>query len=394
MNKVKGKEIRIGAIGCGGRLRHVAAELLKQSPLLKVVALSDPSPISIKAARERLNPEAVVYDDYRELVRAKDIDWVMIGSWNCFHREHTVAAFTAGKNVFCEKPLATTMEDCIAMDKAWKKSKKTFNIGFTLRYSPHYRKIHELLEQGVVGDIISMEFNETIGFNHGGYIMGDWRRLTKNAGTHLLEKCSHDIDLTNWMVGSKAGRVASFGGLDFYLPENEYHVKRIGKNKDGKPAYQTWPGMDRQNPFTSKKDIIDNQVVIMEYENKVRATFHINCNSGIPERRMCILGTEGAIRADVMAGILDVCRIGFDKKTGRENYAEKVIMDPGASGGHGGGDVVLAKELAATMMFGEPAKAGLRDGLLSAVTCFGIDTAMNTGKVVNMAPFWKKAGVK
>ena len=391
-NKGK-KEARIGLIGCGGRLRHVARELLKVDPRLKVAAVCDPSPASVKEAREMLSPNAVVYNDYHQLVRAKDIDWVMIGSWNCFHREHTVAAFEAGKNVFCEKPLATTLEDCTLMHKAWKKSGKTFNIGFTLRYSPHYRKVNELLRAGVVGDIISMEFNENIEFNHGGFIVGDWRRFTKNAGTHLLEKCSHDIDLANWMVKSKARRVASFGGLDFYLPKNNKNIKRIGKNKSGLWAYHSW---DRAqlNPFTSKKDLMDNQVVIMEYENNVRAVFHANCNAGIPERRMYILGTEGAIRADVMAGVLETCRIGFDKKTGGNYKPQAVDMTKVVSGGHGGGDEVLARELAGTMLRGEPAKASLNDGLMSAVTCFGIDDAARTGKVVNMAPYWKKAGVK
>ncbi len=51
-----------------------------------------------------------------------------------------------------------------------------------------------------------MEFNETLDFNHGGYIMGDWRRLQRYSGTHLLEKCCHDIDLVNWITGSLAGR--------------------------------------------------------------------------------------------------------------------------------------------------------------------------------------------
>jgi len=85
---------------------------------------------------------------------------------------------------------------------------RLFNIGLTLRYSPHYRKIKQLLESGAVGDIISMEFNETLDFNHGGYIMGNWRRLREYAGTHLLEKCCHDIDLVNWMVGSRARHVS------------------------------------------------------------------------------------------------------------------------------------------------------------------------------------------
>ena len=94
-------------------------------------------------------------------------------------------------------------------------------MGFNLRRSPHYRKLKALLNDGVIGDVVSMDFNETLDFNLGGYIFGDWRRLRENSGPFLLEKCCHDIDLANWMLDSQATRVASFGGLNFFVPENE-----------------------------------------------------------------------------------------------------------------------------------------------------------------------------
>ena len=97
------------------------------------------------------------------------------------------------------------------MREAWQQSGKQFVIGSNLRYSPHYRKVKSILDSGAIGDIISMEFNETLEFNHGGFISGDWRRFRSDAGTHLLEKACHDVDLANWVVGSRASRVFSFG---------------------------------------------------------------------------------------------------------------------------------------------------------------------------------------
>ncbi len=280
-------------------------------------------------------------------------------------------------------PQSHSYADCLAMFEAWKKSGCKFNIGFTLRYSPHYRKIKELLDSGAIGRVVSLEFNETLDFNHGGYIMGDWRRLTANAGTHLLEKCSHDIDLVNWMVESRAARVASFGGLNIFRPENVGMIDKIGADPKGRSAFQTWPGTVNLNPFTSNKDILDNQVAIIEYENGVRATFHTNCSSGIPERRMYICGTEGAIRADVIAGRIEMRRIGFDT-TPEE-------IDVGVAGGHGGGDDVLIRSLAGCMLEDDEPFTGLDDGLKSAFTCFAIDEAERTGKTVSLASYWEKA---
>jgi predicted dehydrogenase len=379
------KKIGIGLIGCGGMGRALAKRVLEKGPQLEIRGICDPDKRSIQATLEHVSPGAKVYPDHRALLRSPDIDWVMIASWNCFHREHTVSAFRAGKDVFCQKPLATTTNDCLAMYRAWKASGKMFNIGFTLRYSPHYRKLRELIETRAIGDLISMEFNETLDFNHGGYIMGDWRRLTKFAGTHLLEKCCHDVDLVNWMVGSLAKRVASFGGLDFFVPKNARHIKRLGKDSGGRKAYCTWPGLVCKNPFTSDKDIIDNQVAIIEFANGVRSTFHANCNCGIPERRMYICGTEGAIRADVLTGLIELRRIGFDTKIEH--------VEAGVKGGHGGGDDVLAQELCESMLEGRLPSASLEDGLKSAITCFAIDKAMETGRVVDVTPYWRRAGL-
>lgn len=376
------KSIGVGMIGCGAMGRDVARELLQQNKKLRLVGLFDPDKRSIQQCLNEFNKDVRVYKDYQSLVKSPDIDWVMIASWNCYHSEQVIAAFRAGKDVFCQKPLTTNLNDCLAMLRAWKKSGKMFNIGLTLRYSPHYRKIKKIIDDGVIGDIISMDFNETLDFNHGGYIMGDWRRLTKNAGTHLLEKCCHDIDLANWIIASRASKVASFGGLNFFLPKNKKHIRRIGRNSQGKDAYRTWPSLIDSNPFTSKKDIVDNQVVIIEYANGVRATFHTNCNAAIPERRMYILGSEGAVRADVLAGTIEIKRIGFKTRTKR--------VDTPVSGSHGGGDNVLQNELANSMLKGIEPRTGLMDGIDSAVTCFAIDKAMETGRVVSLEPYWKR----
>ncbi len=376
------QQIGIGLIGCGSMGVALATRLLKVDPRLKIQGIFDPDDRSIRNALSVFGDRMKIYEDYHQLVDASDIDWVMIASWNCYHRDQVIAAFDAEKHVFCQKPLATNLDDCIAMHCAWQKSGKMFNIGFTLRYSPHYRKIKQLLEEEAIGKIISLEFNEMLDFNHGGYIMGDWRRLMKYAGSHLLEKCCHDIDLINWLVASKARRVASFGGLNFFKAENEFHIQRIGKNKDGKSAYMTWKSLVGLNPFTSDKDIVDNQVAIIEFENGVRGTFHTNCNAGIPERRMYIIGTEGAIRADVLTGKVEVRRIGFDTKI------EDRSTD--AKGGHGDGDAYLVTELANSMINYTLPSVGMEDALLSSITCFAIDEAMERGEVVHFDKYWNQ----
>ena len=105
--------IGIGLLGSGGRIRGLANRVTEKEPSTQVVAISDPLESSLNAGLEELNPNAKIYRDHRELVQDSDVDWVMVGSWNSMHRESVVAAFEAGKHVFCEKPLATTLDDYV-----------------------------------------------------------------------------------------------------------------------------------------------------------------------------------------------------------------------------------------------------------------------------------------
>ncbi len=384
------KKTGVGLIGCGGRLRGLLLEVIAADPNIEVTALCDPNPHSIREAATRFNPDAHVYEDYRGLVADPRVQWVMIGSWNCFHAEQAIAAFEAGKHVFCEKPLALSIADCLAMRTAWQKAGTLFTIGFTLRYSPHYRNIRGIVESGRLGRIISMEFNETLDFNHGGYIHADWRRKTEWAGSHLLEKCCHDMDMVNWMTGATVVKAASFGGLDFFTGANRHHMERIGKSENGRDAFTTWSNETIQgniiNPFNDDKDILDNQVAILQFDTGVRATFHTNCCSAIPERRLVICGTEGTLRSDVASGSVDVHRIGF-------GTVREAIHNPRAAGGHGGGDPVLGQSIADSMRHGTTPLSTLEDGLRAAITAFGIDEAQRTGQVVDLRPLWQHAGI-
>lgn len=374
--------VRVGIIGAGGRVRGLAALLTGQNPNIEVTALFDPLDRSVTAARELFGDSVAVYSTYRELLEKSGVDWVMIGSWNSHHRDQIVDSLGAGKHVFTEKPLAVSLDQCHDIANAYAGSGRLFTIGFTLRYSPHYRTIKEIVDSGAVGEVVSLEFNETLSFNHGGYIMGDWRRLTANAGTHLLEKCCHDVDIINDLVGSRVRRAASFGGLDFFTPGNEHHIARVGKDATGRDAYRTWPGSVGLNPFTSDKDIVDNQVAILEFDSGVRATFHTNCNMAIPERRIYLGGTEGTLRADLIAGRIEYQRIGFD--------TELVDASTEARGGHGNGDPVLCAHLATMMTEGAESLTTLEDGINSAVVCFGIDRAMETGTVYDLTTLWDR----
>ena len=380
------KTVSLGVIGCGKRTESLIRKLRPDNSSIRLVAVCDPLPERRERFRTEFNLDLALYDDEDAFFQHSGLEWVMIGSWNVHHRRHVEKALQARLNIFCEKPLSTTFQDNADLLSLASASNCRVMIGFTLRYSPHYRKIREWVHSGKIGRVLSFEFNETIGFNHGGHILRDWRRRTQNSGGHMLEKCCHDIDLANWIIGSLPVAVASFGGNDFFRPENALHMTRIGKSQSGQPAYCAWENVGGQDhPFTGDCDIIDNQVAILQYGNGVRATFHTNLNAPILERRMYILGTEGALRADVITGKIETSRIGFD--------TDMESLDMSAfHGSHGGGDDVLITQLRQMMFQNAPSLTTVQEGASSAVVCLALDAAMRERKVVDLRPYWNAMG--
>jgi predicted dehydrogenase len=372
--------VKIGLIGAGARLRSVVELLLGQAGGRVVVAgVHDSDPLSVNAAREKFGNDIAVYDSVDGLVRS-DIDWAFIGSFNCHHAEQAIAAMRAGRNVFCEKPLATNFEDCLRVRQVEKETGRTFAFGLVLRYSPFYQQLKSLVAEGAIGKLVSFEFNETLHFNHGGYIFGNWRRNRDLAGTHVLEKCCHDLDLANWITGQLPIKAASFGGRNIFVEANKGLIEKIGPGPDQAPPFSAWADPHRTSPFSEGATIFDNQVAILQYTGGVRGTFHTNCNTAILERRFFLCGTEGTLRGNAYTGLIEHQRIGWDTKI--------EVIDPGVSGSHGGGDEVMAEGLVQTLTAGVPPLATALDGIRSCVAAFGIDASADNGQMVDLQPWW------
>ncbi|KAK0392819.1 hypothetical protein NLU13_2314 [Sarocladium strictum] len=158
------------------------------------------------------------------------VDGAFICVLDEMHREVVVGLSPLGLHIMCEKPLACSMDDCLAMYRAIlpHQSSRIFSIGHVLRYSPHNMMLRELLVQDkVIGAISSVVHTEPIGWWHftHSYVRGNWRNAN-TTGPSLLTKSCHDVDLLLWLLCSpeKAGQgephlpesISSTGGLQLY----------------------------------------------------------------------------------------------------------------------------------------------------------------------------------
>lgn len=382
------KSIQVGIAGCG-RVAGLASYLVKSGGIT-IRGGFDPLPGKVKAMLEQANnPNGIAYNSFQDLINDPEIEWVMIGSPNAFHREQVVTAFEKGKNVFSEKPLATTVADCEAMVEAHRKSGKLFATGFCMRYSPLYRKAKEILDSGILGRIISVDANENINPGHGAYIFANWRRNKEIAGPHILEKCVHDLDLLNWFTGSIPSRVAAFGGNNMFIPENRKVIENAPSFLRLKNCWDA--GVD---PFLVEKTIEDNLVAILEFHNGMRAQFQATTSNAMPERRMYFSCTAGNLIIEQYSATLKyqpvsekephVIRFDSFHDAHLEGY-QKV---------HAEGDWAIMRELAETMKTGVPPKCSGQEGMLSSVSGIMIDRSRVEGKILDLTETWRTIGVE
>jgi predicted dehydrogenase len=183
-----------------------------------------------------------------------------------------------------------------------------------------------------------------------------------------------------------------FGGLLFwrelFVPEKRFLQEEAGERFDERSPYVKWKCKDARSvdPFSAGATIMDNQVVIMEYANGTRATFHTNAHSTQPERRFYLNGTKGAIRADLLTGKAELTQLDGENKT-------TVISTLPPGDMHGGGDEIMAEHLAGCLLDGREPLASVTEGICSAFTAFAIDRAADTNSVVELAPMWNAAGI-
>jgi predicted dehydrogenase len=143
--------VRIGMIGTG-QIAQGHLNAYGKIPQAKVVACADIQEAAAKKTAETFGIPHV-YTDFRELLRRDDIDAVDVCLHNNLHMPASVAAFAAGKHVYCEKPMAGSYRDAAAMLEASKQHNKKLHIQLSTLYANETRAAKELLEQGELGTV-------------------------------------------------------------------------------------------------------------------------------------------------------------------------------------------------------------------------------------------------
>ena len=218
----KYRTINVGIIGCGdaGRAHIIISNQIRDRE--RVVALYDIHEFQVKDTLSVCpEPKEVkVCKNIEEMLNDPDIEAVYVTTPNNHHKEYVLAALRAGKHVFCEKPLAHTLEDAYEIVKAWQDSGLIVQVGLTYRYAKIFRRVKEILDSGYIGYPVMIWCKEPrppFPRSRG----RDWRYSQEATGGVLNEKDCHHFDLFNWFSGSKPKKVSAFGGANVIKYDTE-----------------------------------------------------------------------------------------------------------------------------------------------------------------------------
>ena len=198
-------KIRVCLIGCGRAGMIHARSYAGRVQGAELIAMCDPVEAGLKAALEEI-PVKYSYTDYREALKNDEIDAVVVVTPTQFHRDIVVAAAEAGKHVFCEKPMASSPEECDEMIEACKKHGVKLQMGFMRRFDQSFRRGKEIIASGAIGEVAMLKSN-TYGPSEPKEWMYDVR---KNQGP-IGEVNSHDLDIVRWYAGSEPKKIYAVG---------------------------------------------------------------------------------------------------------------------------------------------------------------------------------------
>lgn len=298
------KKIRIGIIGCGGIANGKHMPALAKQPNAEMVAFCDVEQERAQKAAEQYGVEgAIVYTDYRELLKDDSIDVVHVCTPNDSHAEISIASLEADKHVMVEKPMAKTAADARRMVEAAKKSGKKLTVGYNNRYRADSMHLHQVCSDGELGEIYYAKAHAVR--RRAVPTWGVFLDEEKQGGGPLIDIGTHALDMTLWMMNNYKPKVVL--GKAFH---------KLSSTENAANSWGPWdPAKFTVEDSAFAMIVMENGATIM-----LESSWALN-TLDVGEAKCTLSGTEGG--ADMNDGL----RINGEKHS--RLYTNKVQVDMG-----------------------------------------------------------------
>jgi predicted dehydrogenase len=413
-------KIRIIVAGAGDRgTAHARSAVKLSDGRAEIVGVAEPREYYRNQMAEEFGiPPEGVFADWRDMAeRELFADAVIIATQDAMHTAPTEAFAEKGYHILLEKPMAPEPDECRRIINAVTANDRIFAVCHVLRYTPYTKALKAIVDSGALGEIASMDRVEPLGFWHQAhsYVRGNWRN-EKDSSSMLLAKSCHDIDWMHYIMGARCTAVSSFGSLQHFRPECQpegaaercmacgvestcpYSAKRIYFSRLRKGETE-WPlnvvvpdpteerltkaletGPYGQCVYMCDNDVVDHQVVNMQFDTGATASFTMTGFNKGGHRQTRIFGTRGELIGD--GSIIKVYDFLTDTWTEHDTQA----ADASILGGHGGGDGSLMIAFIDAIENNDRTRVltGAEETLDSHLMVFAAEQARKEGRVVTL----------
>ncbi len=334
------------------------------------------------------------------------------------HLDSTLPALEQGYEVLLEKPMANTLAGNVRLVQTAERCARLLMICHVLRYTPFFATLHDIIQSGRLGEIVTMTHRENVVTWHmaHSFVRGNWGN-SQIESPMILAKCCHDLDILLWNVGA-VRRLGSFGSLRHYRSANA-PAGAPERCTDGCPAaddcpwhaprlylgdYVGWPvsvlsedtslrarrraletGPYGRCVYHCGNDVVDHQTVNLEFDSGATGVLVMHGHSHHEGRTMRYDGTRATLLGRFMHGIQEI-EI-HDHLSGE---IERISPDAGTSG-HGGGDEGLMTAFVKAVRDPSTALTTARESLESHLMAFAAEEARTDGAIVSMDQFRRRA---
>lgn len=413
MIKKTDSPLRVAVIGAGIRGTNLARRLSLSESGAVISAVAEPEDGKRRSFANEFNlPEEAIFTGWTDLTQKMvSCDAVIIATLDNQHAGPAVACLNRDWHILLEKPLADSFQDCMLIVKTQEERKKIVAVCHTLRFMEGFRSVKQILSNGTIGNLVHIEHMEAIGnlrFVHN-YVRGRWSREKENTFL-LLHKCSHDIDYINWLFSEQCIRVSSFGSLKYFTPANAprgsarrctdgclildscpYSAPALYVNS----PLNEWPARDictvhtqdehldavQNGPFGlcawhAGNDVVDHQVVMMEFEGGATATCTLSGYSATNGRRIRLQGTQGEILFDEASGTITTKKFADDKED---------IIKVNPPGSYHPEDQEIVDEWLSSIINSTPVTVNAGEALRTHAVVFAAEISRRENRTVEMS---------
>jgi predicted dehydrogenase len=213
------KPITAITIGAGNRGNVYGSYAINYPTQLDIVGVAEPIATRNDRYAKLHNINASQrFQTWEEVFKKPKIaDAVIISTPDNLHYEPCMAALKAGYHILLEKPISPSEEECRNILALAKKTNRIIAVCHVLRYAPYFVKLREIIQSGVLGEVVSVQHLEPIGHLHmsHSYVRGNWRD-SKTSAPIILAKSCHDLDILRWLINKPATSIHALGNLKWF----------------------------------------------------------------------------------------------------------------------------------------------------------------------------------